>query len=249
MTPDTQNIPAVLIQNLDKYLDSKQVLFDVNLSIGEGEIFGFLGPNGAGKTTTMKAILGLIRPDNGSVSIFGDAKLTNETKERIGFMPENTYLYKYLTGREFLRFNGKFFQISDADLEARIEELLQKVGLDTAGDKLLGKYSKGMLQRIGLAQAIVNNPSIVFLDEPMSGLDPIGRKMVKDLILSLKSSGTTVFFNTHILSDVESICDRFAIIHQGHIIADGKVRDLQRPLEEYFMEKILENTEGKLEVV
>ena len=129
-------------------------------------------------------------------------------------MPENTYLYKYLTGREFLRFNGKFFNIPSALLEEKIEELLHKVGLDTAGDKLLGKYSKGMLQRIGLAQAIINNPSVVFLDEPMSGLDPIGRKMVKDLILFLKAEGTTVFFNTHILSDVESICDRFAIIHQ-----------------------------------
>ena len=165
-----------------------------------------------------------------------------------GFMPENTYLYKYLTGREFLRFNGKFFQISDIDLEARIEEILHKVGLDTAGDKLLAKYSKGMLQRIGLGQAIINNPSVVFLDEPMSGLDPIGRKMVKDLILELKSKGTTVFFNTHILSDVESICDSFAIIHQGHLVANDLVRNLDKPLEEYFIEKIHENTEGDLEV-
>ncbi|MDD5377042.1 MAG: ABC transporter ATP-binding protein [Candidatus Gracilibacteria bacterium] len=240
--------PAVLIENLDKYLDGKQVLFDIGLSIGAGEVFGFLGPNGAGKTTTMKAILGLIRPDGGTVSIFGDTSLSNETKEKIGFMPENTYLYKYLTGREFLRFNGKFFHISDEELEARIEEILHKVGLDTAGDKLLAKYSKGMLQRIGLGQAIINDPSIVFLDEPMSGLDPIGRKMVKDLILELKSKGTTVFFNTHILSDVESICDSFAIIHQGHLIASDCVKNLDKPLEEYFIEKIEENTEGKLEV-
>lgn len=129
-------------------------------------------------------------------------------------MPENTYLYKYLTGREFLRFNGEFFKMPTQVLEEKIEELLVKVGLHEAGDKLLAKYSKGMLQRIGLAQAIINNPKIVFLDEPMSGLDPIGRKMVKDLILDLKKSGTTVFFNTHILSDVENICDRFAIIHK-----------------------------------
>lgn len=240
--------PAVLIENLDKYLDGKQVLFDINLSIAGGEVFGFLGPNGAGKTTTMKAILGLIRPDEGAVSIFGDSTLSNGTKEKIGFMPENTYLYKYLTGREFLRFNGKFFAISDSDLEARIEEILHKMGLETAGDKLLAKYSKGMLQRIGLGQAIINNPSVVFLDEPMSGLDPIGRKMVKDLILELKKKGTTVFFNTHILSDVESICDSFAIIHQGRLIANESVKNLRKPLEEYFIEKIHENTDGKLEV-
>lgn len=196
----------------------------------------------------MKAILGLISPDEGTVSIFGDMNLSNETKEKIGFMPENTYLYKYLTGREFLRFNGKFFQISDEELEMRIEEILRKVGLDTAGDKLLGKYSKGMLQRIGLGQAIINNPSIVFLDEPMSGLDPIGRKMVKDLMVDLKKKGTTVFFNTHILSDVESICDAFAIIHQGRLVANGSVKSLDKPLEEYFIEKIHENTEGELEI-
>lgn len=244
---ETKN-PAVLIENLDKYLDGNRVLFGISLSIAAGEIFGFLGPNGAGKTTTMKAILGLIRPDEGTISILGDASLSNETKEKIGFMPENTYLYKYLTGREFLRFNGKFFNISDIELEARIEEILHKVGLDTAGDKLLAKYSKGMLQRIGLGQAIINDPSVVFLDEPMSGLDPIGRKMVKDLILDLKNKGTTVFFNTHILSDVESICDSFAIIHQGHLIANDLVKNLDKPLEEYFIEKIKENTEGKLEV-
>lgn len=240
--------PAVLIEHLDKYLDGKQVLFDINLSIVAGEVFGFLGPNGAGKTTTMKTMLGLIQPDEGSVSILGDTTLSNATKEKIGFMPENTYLYKYLTGREFLRFNGKFFQIPDTELDERIKEILRKVGLETAGDKLLAKYSKGMLQRIGLGQAIINRPSIIFLDEPMSGLDPIGRKMVKDLILELKSQGTTVFFNTHILSDVESICDSFAIIHQGHLVANDMVKNLDKPLEEYFIEKIHENTEGKLEV-
>lgn len=249
MTQTEPRVPAVHIEHLDKYLDSKQVLFDINLSIGAGEVFGFLGPNGAGKTTTMKAILGLIKPDAGAVNIFGDPTLSNETKEKIGFMPENTYLYKYLTGREFLRFNGKFFSnITHEELETRIEEILRKMGLETAGDKLLGKYSKGMLQRIGLGQAIINNPSIVFLDEPMSGLDPIGRKMVKDLILELKSKGTTVFFNTHILSDVESICDSFAIIHQGHLISNESVKNLNKPLEDYFIEKIHENTEGALEV-
>ena len=150
MTSTQKAVPAVLIENLSKYLDGKQVLFDIELSIGAGEVFGFLGPNGAGKTTTMKTILGLIHPDAGAVHIFGDATLSAETKAKIGFMPENTYLYKYLTGREFLRFNGKFFDIQDSELEERIEEILKKVGLETAGDKLLAKYSKGMLQRIGL---------------------------------------------------------------------------------------------------
>jgi len=133
-------------------------------------------------------------------------------------------------------------------LEEKIEELLVKVGLHEAGDKLLAKYSKGMLQRIGLAQAIINNPKIVFLDEPMSGLDPIGRKMVKDLILDLKKSGTTVFFNTHILSDVENICDRFAIIHRGEIIASEKVSDVKESLEDYFIKKIQENNVGEMEI-
>lgn len=129
-------------------------------------------------------------------------------------MPENTYLYKHLTGREFLRFNGKFFDISAGDLESRIDELLEKVGLTHAGDSYLKSYSKGMLQRVGLAQSIINKPELLFLDEPMSGLDPIGRRMVKDLLLSLQDEGTTIFFNTHILADVESICDEISIINK-----------------------------------
>lgn len=164
-------------------------------------------------------------------------------------MPENTYLYKYLTGREFLRFNGKFFDIPHDILEARINALIEKVGLEHAKDKLLAKYSKGMLQRIGLAQAIINEPKIVFLDEPMSGLDPVGRKMVKDLILELKERGTTVFFNTHILSDVESICDHFAIIHFGKIVANQEVSKLTVPLEDFFMEVIGKTEEGIGEAV
>ncbi|MDD2565985.1 MAG: ABC transporter ATP-binding protein [Candidatus Gracilibacteria bacterium] len=231
------------ITNLDKFLDKKQVLFDVNLEIKEGEVFGFLGPNGAGKTTTMKCILRLINPDNGHIEILGNVEFGNDIKSQIGFMPENTYLYKYLTGYEFLEFNASFFDIPKEEISYKIEELLNRVGLKGSGNKLLAKYSKGMLQRIGLAQAIINNPKIVFLDEPMSGLDPLGRKMVKDLILELKKNGTTVFFNTHILSDVESICDRFAIIHKGNIIAEDAVKNLKIPLEEYFISKIEENSE------
>lgn len=230
---------ALELDGVVKYLDGKEVLRGVSLKVKQGEVFGFLGPNGAGKTTTMKTVLSLITPEDGVVRVLGNAGLPDATKERIGFMPENTYLYKYLTGREFLRFSGKFFNIPKAELEARIDVLLAKVGLDKAADRLLSKYSKGMLQRVGLAQAMVNNPDMVFLDEPMSGLDPLGRKMVKDLILELKDRGATVFFNTHILSDVESICDHFAIIHKGQIVADEYVKNLGgTKLEDYFIEKI-----------
>jgi ABC-2 type transport system ATP-binding protein len=226
---------ALELADLVKVLDRKEVLKSVSFRVEKGEVFGFLGPNGAGKTTTMKCVLGLIEPDGGTVRILGEEGLSLEGKRRIGFMPENTYLYKYLTGREFLRFNGNFFGMPKEALDARVEELLEKVGLAAAGDRLLSKYSKGMLQRIGLAQAIVNDPEIVFLDEPMSGLDPLGRKMVKDLILELKDRGATVVFNTHILSDVESICDHFAIIHQGRIVADERTKKLKEPLETYFI--------------
>ena len=232
------------LKNLSKKLDKKEILKSVSISVKAGEIFGFLGPNGAGKTTTMKCILGLLTPDTGSVRIFGEEGLSKSSRAQIGFMPENTYLYKYLTGREFLRFNGKFFNIPSRELEERIDMLITKVGLDHGRDKLLGKYSKGMLQRIGLAQAIINQPRIVFLDEPMSGLDPIGRKMVKDLILELRDLGTTVFFNTHILSDVESICDEFAIIHFGSIVANRRVKGIESSLEDFFMKVVSESPEG-----
>lgn len=230
--------------NVEKELDGKAILKRISLTVEKGEVFGFLGPNGAGKTTTMKTILWLLVPDSGKITILEESGLTKEAKKRIGFMPENTYLYKYLTWREFLRFNGNFFDIPKDVLEGRIETLIEKVGLSHASDKLLAKYSKGMLQRIGLAQAIINEPDIVFLDEPMSGLDPIWRKMVKDLILELKEKGTTVFFNTHILSDVESLCDHFAIIHFGEIIADERVENLDEPLEEYFIEKVTKSERG-----
>ncbi len=187
----------------------------------------------------MKTILHLIKPDSGVVEIFGTPGLDVEKKMRIGFMPENTYLYKYLTGREFLRFNGKFYGMEGDALEQRITELLKRVGLENAEKKKLNSYSKGMLQRIGLAQSILHDPELIFLDEPMSGLDPIGRKMVKDLIIELGVSGKTIFFNTHILSDVEAICDSFAIIAEWRLVANMKVEDLQEPLEDFFMKSVL----------
>lgn len=231
------------VKNIVKFLAKKKILKDVSFSVEAGEIYGFLWPNGAGKTTTMKSIMGLIEPESGEIKVFGEKWLTKKAKEKIGFMPENTYLYKHLTGREFLKFNGKFFWLEWKQLDQRVEELLKRVGLQEAGDKYLHSYSKGMLQRVGLAQSIINKPKLVFLDEPMSGLDPIGRKMVKDLLVSLREEGTTVFFNTHILADVESICDRVSIIHQGNLIVEGKkISDISGSLEDFFIENIQKNS-------
>ncbi|RKW21134.1 ABC transporter ATP-binding protein [Candidatus Gracilibacteria bacterium] len=230
------------IKNLNKKLNGKDILKNVNFSVGQGEIYGFLGPNGAGKTTTMKNILRFMNPDSGEIKIFSKNVLDEEVKKQIGFMPENTYLYKHLTGKEFLKFNGKFFGLFGQKLDQKVQNLLKKLGLENAGDKFLKDYSKGMLQRIGLAQAIINEPKLLFLDEPMSGLDPIGRKMVKDLIVELNSSGTTIFFNTHILADVESICDKISIIHNGEIIVESKkVSEIKGSLEDYFIEQVTKN--------
>ena len=233
------------VKNIDKRLAKKQVLHGVSFGVKKWEIYGFLGPNGAGKTTTMKSILGLITPESGEVQIFWTPHLTIEDKQRVGFMPENTYLYKHLTGREFLEFNGSFFGLSGERLQTKVTQLLEKVGLESAGDKYLKSYSKWMLQRVGLAQSIINDPELLFLDEPMSGLDPIGRKMVKDLLVELRDGGTTIFFNTHILADVESICDRISIINYGHIIIEGQsVKKIKWWLEDFFIEKVTEHNQS-----
>jgi len=237
------------IKKINKNLSGYHILKDVSLNVEEGEIYGFLWPNWAWKTTTMKCIMGLITPESGSINIFWEEGLTQKAKQKIGFMPENTYLYKHLTWEEFLRFNWKFFGLAGENLEKKIILLLDKVGLTFAKDKYLNEYSKWMLQRIWLAQAIINDPKLVFLDEPMSGLDPIGRKMVKDLIVELREAGTTVFFNTHILADVESICDRISIIHKWEIIVDWeKIKNIKN-LEEYFIEKVTQTDEEAIKEV
>ncbi len=233
---------VISLKNISKTIGKSDILSDISLTLHSGEVFGFLGPNGAGKTTTMKAILGIIQPTEGSVEIFWLSPMDLSVQRRIGFMPENTYLYKYLTGDEFLDFNGKFYALSSDELKLRKDWALEKVGLSAARDKRLNTYSKWMLQRIGLAQAILHDPEIIFLDEPMSGLDPIGRKMVKDLMIELKKQKKTIFFNTHILSDVETICDSFGIICEGKMIANMKISELHIPLEDFFMEKINENS-------
>lgn len=230
------------VKNIDKTLSWKKVLSWITFSVEAGEIYGFLWPNGAWKTTTMKCIMWLIEPESWEINVFGEKWLTIKSKERTGFMPENTYLYKHLTWKEFLEFNWKFFWLEGEKLDKKVKELLKKVGLEHDWKKFLSEYSKWMLQRIWLAQSIINEPKLLFLDEPMSGLDPIWRKMVKDLLISLKKDWTTIFFNTHILADVESICDRISIIHKWKMIVEWKeVKSINWSLEDFFIEKVSKN--------
>ena len=198
----------------------------INLEVRPGEVFGFLGPNGAGKTTTLKMLMGLIYPTSGQAWLFGQNLDDPQTKARLGFLPESPYFYDYLTSREFLGFYGHLFGLWGAVLDKRVDELLELVGMTHAKDLQLRKFSKGMLQRVGVAQALINDPELVVLDEPMSGLDPIGRKEVRDLILRLKESGKTVLFSSHILHDAEVLCDRVAMILKGRLVACGRVTDL-----------------------
>jgi ABC-2 type transport system ATP-binding protein len=198
----------------------------LNLEVRRGEVFGFLGPNGAGKTTTLKILMGLIYPTSGHAWLFGRDMSAPQTKARLGFLPESPYFYDYLTSREFLGFYGHLFGLWGAALSKRVDELLELVGMTHAKDLQLRKFSKGMLQRVGIAQALINDPELVVLDEPMSGLDPIGRKEVRDLILRLKESGKTVLFSSHILHDAEVLCDRVAMILKGRLVACGLVTDL-----------------------
>ncbi|MFH1727001.1 MAG: ABC transporter ATP-binding protein [Pseudomonadota bacterium] len=206
-----------------------RVLHDLSFTVNKNEIFGFLGLNGAGKSTTIKILMGILYPTFGSATILGKKIGHVATKDGIGFLPENPYFYEYLTAYEFLNFHGKIFKISHKQRAKKADELLELVGMTHAKDVPLRRFSKGMLQRIGLAQALVNDPDLVVLDEPQSGLDPIGRKDVRDIILNLKDNGKTVFFSSHILPDVEMICDRIAIIHKGKLVDVGYVGDLINP--------------------
>ncbi len=204
----------------------RDILKGISFSVSDGEIFGYLGPNGAGKTTTLKCILGLIFPDQGKIEIFGHPHLSIKGKERLGFLPENPYFYDYLTAAEFLDFYARLFGFKKKDKEDKIGYLLHLVGLEKAGDLQLRKFSRGMLQRVGLAQALINDPTLLFLDEPLGGLDPLGRKELRDIIVRLKQEGKTIFLCSHILQDIEMICDRVAIIVGGRIISQGSLRDL-----------------------
>ena len=206
-------------------LRRKRVLDDITFCVREGEIFGFVGPNGAGKTTMLKVLLGLIRATSGSARVLGHDVAETAFRRHVGFLPENPYFYDYLTGRETLDFYAKLCGLSRERRRERGEQLLAQVGLAHAASARIRTYSKGMQQRLGIAQALVHDPDVVFLDEPMSGLDPIGRKEVRDLILRLRDQGKTVFMNTHILHDVELVCDRVAIIAGGRIRYEGAIQD------------------------
>ncbi|MEY3298889.1 MAG: hypothetical protein RLZZ597_2149 [Cyanobacteriota bacterium] len=208
-----------------------------SLTIYQGETFGLLGPNGAGKTTLLKTLLGVIRPTAGKAQLFGQPLGDPTVKRRLGYLPENPYFYDFLTGWEFLQYTAGLFGLSAAARQRRIVELLDLVGLpqEAAKKKQLRQYSKGMLQRIGIAQALVNDPDLVFLDEPMSGLDPTGRFQVREIILALKREGKTIFFNSHILSDVEVICDRIAILDQGDLVCVGNLNDLLGTDDQYLV--------------
>jgi len=225
---------VVVVENVTKDvrpgfgLRTKRILHDVSFSVERGEIFGFVGPNGAGKTTTLKVLMGLIRATSGRASILGHevgASGDSGFRREIGFLPEHPSFYDYLTGREILDFYAKLSGLPAAKRAERVALLLDWVGLSRAANDRLRTYSKGMVQRIGIAQALVHDPSVVFLDEPMSGLDPIGRKEIRDLILRLREEGKTVFMNTHILSDMEMVCDRVAIIIAGRIRYQGRIEE------------------------
>jgi ABC-2 type transport system ATP-binding protein len=210
-------------------------LRSLDLTVDSGETFGFLGPNGAGKTTTLKLLMGIIFPTSGSATILGKDCLDPEVKRKLGFLPEQPYFYDYLSAPELLDYYARLSGIPAAARKQRIDELLGRVGLSDVGAKQLRKFSKGMLQRVGIAQAIIHDPEVVFLDEPMSGLDPVGRHDVRELIQHLKDQGKTIFFSTHILSDAEALCDRVGIIHKGELRGVGVVND--------FRSSVADNTE------
>ena len=224
----------VEIENLTKdyevgFWKKKKVraLDGLNLQVEGGQIFGFLGGNGAGKTTTIKILMSLLFPSSGTAKILGQNISDTKMHSRIGYCPENPYFYDYLTARELMNYFGELFGIESAERKKRTEELLTKVGLEEKDwDKQLRKFSKGMLQRTGLAQSLINKPEIVFLDEPMSGLDPVGRREIRELIADLRENGTTVFMSTHILSDIEALCDRVAILRKGKLAATGNLDEL-----------------------
>jgi ABC-2 type transport system ATP-binding protein len=215
----------------------KRALSPLNLTVEDGEIFGFLGPNGAGKTTTLKMLMGLVFPTSGTARILGMELDDPRMKAQIGFLPEQPYFYDHLTARELLNYYGQLSGVPAKKRDHKIGEVLRRVGLPDVGSIQLRKFSKGMLQRVGIAQAILHDPKVVFFDEPMSGLDPMGRREVRDLMEQLKREGKTVFFSTHILSDAEALCDRIAIMHLGKLRRVGAIADL------------ISSVHGKVEIV
>jgi ABC-2 type transport system ATP-binding protein len=220
----------------------RQAVKDLTLAVRRGEVFGFLGPNGAGKTTTMNVLLGFINASSGSASLFGTDVREPIARQRIGYLPELTYYYKFLSAEELLRFYARIFKIPRGERSRRIDGVLKLVDLEQARMRQIKTYSKGMQQRVGLAQALINDPELLILDEPTSGLDPIGRMRVREVIQRLKNEGKTVFFSSHELGEVETVCDRVAILHQGELKVEGRVSELARQhqcsLEQLFLKVI-----------
>ena len=224
--------PAIAVRRLTKifpvpfHRQSIVAVRDLDLRVEAGEVYGLLGPNGSGKSTTLKIILGLVSPTRGDTQIFGRDSRLVESREAVGFLPENPYFYKYLTGEETLRFFGKLCGLRGGRLKRRTSELLELVGLTKARGRRLGTYSKGMLQRIGLAQALVSEPKLVVLDEPTAGVDPVGSREIRGLILDLKRRGITVLLSSHLLTQVQEICDRVGILANGVLVREGKLEEL-----------------------
>ncbi len=204
----------------------RPALVDLDLEVRRGEVLGYVGPNGSGKTTTLKLLTGLLRPDAGEVRVFGMPLESRAWRHRVGYLPEHPYLYDYLTPAEYLDYAGRLFGVSAAARREKRRELLALVGLELSADLPMRRFSKGMLQRVGLAQALVNDPELLLLDEPMSGLDPLGRRLVRNLILELRRAGKTVLFSTHILSDAETLCDRVAVLRAGRLVRVGALGEM-----------------------
>lgn len=233
----------LIVEKISKKFDGSTAVHNLSFSVESGEVLGIIGPNGAGKTTTIKMILGLIQPDQGSISLFGESIASLKVRQKIGYMPESPSFYANLTGKELLLFAGSLFGLPKKELQNSSNELLARVGLTEASDKQIGHYSKGMLQRICLAQALINKPELLFLDEPLDGLDPLGRVRMKEVLLELKRQGTAIVLNSHILSDVEIMSDRIAILDQGTLLKIDTVTKLipkGETLEEVFI-KTIEN--------
>ncbi len=224
--------PAVLVEHLTKVFQpslSRQkvpAVVDLSFRVGQGEVYGLIGPNGSGKSTTMKVILGLVQATSGRTEVFGIDSGKVGSRRDVGFLPENPYFYKHMTGRETLEFYGKLCGIHGAQLRERVPELLALVGLESAAGRPIAGYSKGMLQRIGLAQAIVHRPRLVVLDEPTAGVDPRGSRHIRDLILQMKAEGTSVILSSHLLEQVQEVCDRAGIIYKGRMVLEGRLEDL-----------------------
>src|SRR5579862_8839913 len=221
----------------------RRSLDSLSLTVEEGEVFGFLGPNGAGKTTTLKLLMGLIFPTSGTARVRGRSIDDVAMHREIGYLPEQPYFYDYLSARELLSYYARFHGFPAAERRLRVDQSLERVGLTQAANVQLHKFSKGMLQREGIAQAILHEPQVIFLDEPMSGLDPVGRREVRDIILELRRQGRTVFFSTHILSDAEMLCDRVAVLHQGKLQGVGAPGEIVS-IELHGMEILFEAGEG-----